>query len=77
METCEATKKLNASDCPDSVKPHSFRRGAITAWLNKGHSKELVSDRIDVSTDVIEEHYDQHTEGEKRQLRRGFFEMDD
>jgi hypothetical protein len=59
------------------VKPHPFRRGAITAWLNKGHSKKLVSDRIDVSTDVFEEHYNQRTEGEKRKLRRELFEMDD
>jgi hypothetical protein len=32
---------------------------------------------MDVSTDVLEEHYDQRTEGEKRQLRRELFEMDD
>jgi integrase len=75
METCEANSWDNAADCPESVKPHSLRRGAITAWLNEGHSKELVSDRMDVSTDVLEEHYDQRTEEEKRQLRRELFEM--
>jgi hypothetical protein len=31
---------------------------------------------MDVSTDVIEEHYDQRTEGEKRELRRELFEME-
>lgn len=76
IESCEATKWENASDCPPSVKPHSIRRGAITHWLNEGHSKELVSDRMDVSPDVIEEHYDQRTKEEKRQLRRELFNMD-
>lgn len=60
--SCEATEGEHASDCPESVKPHSIRRSAITAWLNEGHSKELVSDRMDVTTDVLEEHYDQRTE---------------
>lgn len=77
METCDATTYSNAPDCPESNKPHSFRRGAITAWLNEGHSKELISDRMDVTTDVLEEHYDQRTEEEKRQLRRDMFEMDE
>lgn len=76
IEDCEATKWKNAPDCPESVKPHSIRRSAITAWLNEGHSKELVSDRMDVSPDVLEEHYDQRTEEEKRRLRRELFEMD-
>ena len=77
IESCEANSWENAPDCPESVKPHSLRRGAITAWLNEGHSKELVSDRMDVSTDVIEEHYDQRTEQEKRQMRRELFEMNE
>lgn len=57
-ETCWATEWSNPFDCPDFVKPHSFRRGAITVWLNECPSKELVSDRMDVSTDALDEHYD-------------------
>jgi site-specific recombinase XerD len=76
METCEATYWNKAEKCPESVKPHSIRRSAITTWLNEGHSKELVSDRMDVSPDVLEEHYDQRTEEQKRELRRELFEMD-
>ena len=76
IEGCEATEWDKAEKCPESVKPHSIRRSAITAWLNEGHSKELVSDRMDVSPDVLEEHYDQRTEEQKRELRRELFEMD-
>jgi hypothetical protein len=57
------------------VKPHSIRRSALIYWAKGSHSKELVSDRMDVSPDVLEEHYDQRTEEEKRQLRRELFEM--
>lgn len=66
----------NANNCPETVKPHSIRRGAITAWLNEGHSKEIVSDRMDVSPDVLEKHYDQRSEEQKRKLRKEMFEMD-
>lgn len=77
IESCEATKWENASKCPESIRPHSVRRSAITAWLDDGHSKELVSDRMDVTTDVLDEHYDQRSEKQKRELRREVFEMDE
>ena len=73
---CEATAYSKASKCPGSVSPHPLRRSAITNFLNDGHSKELVSDRMDVSVDVLEKHYDARSEGEKRELRREMFEMD-
>lgn len=77
QETCEATKYNKAQQCPSSVSPHPIRRSAITAWLNEGHRKELISDRMDVSTDTLEKHYDARTQSEKRQLRREAFEMAD
>jgi site-specific recombinase XerD len=72
---CEATQRDYAQRCPSSVSPHPIRRSAITAWLNDGHSKELLSDRMDVSTDTLDKHYDARTEQEKRQLRREQFDM--
>jgi integrase len=75
IESCEATKWSKAYNCPPSVKPHSIRRSAITAWLDEGHAKELVSDRMDVTVDVLDEHYDQRTEEQKRRLRKEMFEM--
>ncbi|ERH09506.1 MAG: hypothetical protein J07HX64_01263 [halophilic archaeon J07HX64] len=44
--------------------------------MNDGHSKELLSDRMDVNTDTLEKHYDARTESEKRQLRREQFDME-
>ena len=75
-ETCEATTMKYAQRCPSSVPPHALRRSAITAWLNDGHSKELLSDRMNVSTKTLEKHYDARTPAEKRELRADAFEMD-
>ena len=74
-EDCEATTMKYAQRCPSSVPPHAIRRSAITAWLNDGHSKELLSDRMNVSTKTLEKHYDARTEEEKRELRREAFDM--
>lgn len=76
IKECEATAYNAASKCPGSVSPHPLRRSAITNFLNDGHSKELISDRMDVSVDVLEKHYDARSESEKRELRREMFEMD-
>lgn len=75
--TCEAAQDHDyAQRCPSSVPPHALRRSAITAWLNEGHSKELLSDRMNVSTKTLEKHYDARTESEKRELRYEAFGMD-
>ncbi len=75
-ETCEAASQYRrAQRCPSSVSPHPIRRSVITAWLNEGHRKELISDRMNVGTDTLEKHYDARTESEKRELRREAFEM--
>lgn len=76
IETCEATTMSQAQRCPSSVPPHAIRRSAITAWLNEGHSKELLSDRMNVSTKTLEKHYDARTQSEKRRLRAEAFEID-
>jgi len=72
---CEAATYQYSQRCPSSVSPHPIRRSAITAWLNDGHRKELISDRMDVNTDTLDKHYDARTESEKRQLRREQFDM--
>lgn len=75
QDDCEAAQYRYSQRCPSSVSPHPIRRSTITAWLNDGHSKELLSDRMDVSTDTLDKHYDARTEQEKRQLRREQFDM--
>lgn len=74
-ETCEGADYNQSQRCPSSVSPHPIRRSAITAWLNEGHRKELISDRMDVSTSTLDKHYDARTESEKRELRREAFDI--
>lgn len=71
QDSCEALEgREQASKCPSSTAPHSVRRGAITHFLDMDTRPEIVSDRMDVSKDVIDEHYDSRSEREKMELRR-------
>ncbi|ELZ96433.1 phage integrase/site-specific recombinase [Haloferax mucosum ATCC BAA-1512] len=72
-ETCEAVdgvSRMSASKCPDSVAPHAIRRGAITHHLAQDTPTKVVSDRMNVGMDVLEEHYDARSEHEKMEQRR-------
>lgn len=77
IDSCEARSYKTAQRCPSSVPPHALRRSVITAWLNEGHRTELLSDQMNVSAKTLEKHYDARTEGEKRELRKEAFEMEE
>ena len=71
--TCEAAvERYKASKCPSSVSPHAIRRGSITHWLREDVPTPAVSDRADVSADVIDQHYDERTDQEKMEQRRQY-----
>ncbi|RQG89347.1 tyrosine-type recombinase/integrase [Natrarchaeobius chitinivorans] len=70
--TCEYMDYQSASGCPSSRSPHGIRRGSITNHLRDGTPEEIVGDRMNVSSDVLEQHYDRRTEREKMELRRQF-----
>lgn len=74
QETCEYMHHERASRCPGSRSPHGIRRGSITKHLRDGTPEEIVSDRMNVSDDILEKHYDRRTEREKMELRRQFID---
>jgi len=76
IESCEANTYNGASKCPSSIAPHTLRRSAITYWLDDGYSKELLSDRMDVSVETLEKHYDARSEEQKRELRREMLDIE-
>jgi site-specific recombinase XerD len=70
IENCEAAqKKKKAYDCPSSGALHPVRRGSITHHLNQGWPIEQVSQRCDVSVEVLKKHYDSRTLEDTRQQR--------
>ena len=71
--SCEAATYTQASKCPSSVSPHDIRRGAITHMLRNEVPKQAVSDRVNSSPETLEKHYNEMTEEEKMEQRRGYF----
>lgn len=72
---CEAYRRISkGSECPSSRSPHSVRRGAISHLLNQETPIRAISDRADVSENVIDHHYDKRSEKEKVETRRDYFE---
>ena len=71
-DDCEAMESSKASRCPSSRSPHDVRSGAITAHLLDDVPKVVVSDRMNVSQDVLDRHYDQRTDLEQMEQRRKY-----
>ena len=75
IERCEAAqKKKKAYDCPSSTSMHPVRRGSITYHLNQGWPKEKVSERCDVSLDVLDKHYNEQTKEDERATRKKYID---
>jgi len=72
IEECEARPTSQAHRCPSALSPHPFRRGAITYHLQEDTPEPVVRDRMDVSMDVIDRHYDQRSPQEKLRQRRQY-----
>ena len=67
---CEALGGGQSSKCPSGVGPYAIRRGSITHQLNKNVPPETVSERCDVSLEVLYQHYDVRIQQEKMDVRR-------
>ena len=61
---------MSANKCPSSVTPHAIRRGAITHHFAQDTPTKLVSDGMNVGTDVLEDCYNACSEHEKMEQRR-------
>lgn len=74
-ENCDARGSDGyASKCPSARSPHAVRRGSITHHLNRKVSPEAVSERCDVSLEVLYKHYDVRTNREKMTVRKDLVE---
>jgi site-specific recombinase XerD len=77
-ETCEAYQADGQSGkCPSSHSPHAIRRGSITAELNDETPPEAVSERMNVSLEVLYQHYDARTPREKMEVRKRHFDTEE
>lgn len=75
IATCLPARTLDqASRCPYSRSPHTWRRAYISTELLAGVPVEVLSDRCDVDIPTLEAHYDQRTELEKMGMRRDLME---
>ncbi|MFB6202414.1 MAG: tyrosine-type recombinase/integrase [Halorhabdus sp.] len=73
-DPCPGCKEKPGSKCPEAVSPHAIRRGSITHFLSKDVPVEVVSDRMDVSQKVLDQHYDKRSEEVKVEQRRKFLD---
>jgi len=75
LDDCDARRTVTlAADCPSTRSPHQIRRGSISEMLSEQTPVRAISDRANVSEDVLDEHYDVRSEEERMSSRRQFFE---
>jgi site-specific recombinase XerD len=73
-EPCPDCTETNQRKCPEAVCPHAIRRGSITHFLSEDVPVEVVTDRMNLSRDVLEKHYDKRSEEVKLEQRREYLE---
>jgi integrase len=72
LNECEATSYNTASKCPGSVSPHALRRGYVTEALNTGQPKDVTADRVDMTREIMDKHYDKATKNEQMERREEY-----
>lgn len=76
IDHCDAAqKKKHSFGCPSAVSLHPIRRGSITYHITRGWPKEKLSERVDVSVDVLNQHYDARSKEKERQGRKEYLDL--
>jgi integrase len=65
-----------ASKCDHSRSPHCLRKGSLTDHLRNEVPKDILSERADCSSDVLDRWYNQMTESEQMEQRRNALGLD-
>lgn len=73
-DECEAMGYSHASKCPSSVSAHPLRRSSITHHLSQDIPKEICSDRMSVSPEILDQHYDARDVEQRRQNREQYLD---
>lgn len=73
-EPCPGCTGDDAAKCNGAVSPHAIRRGSITHFLSQDVPVEIVGDRMDVSRDVLDKHYNKRSEEVKLEQRRRYLD---
>ncbi|MEF8893345.1 tyrosine-type recombinase/integrase [Halodesulfurarchaeum sp.] len=73
-EPCPDCTGESEKKCPEAVSPHAIRRGSITHFLTEDVPAEVVGDRMNVSRDVLDKHYDRRSAEVKLEQRRAYLE---
>ena len=71
---CPGCEQGKSAKCDEAANPHAIRRGSITNLLSKDIPVEVVSDRANVSRDVLDEHYDERSVKRKLEQRREYLD---
>lgn len=71
---CPGCAEDTERKCEEAVSPHAIRRGSITHFLTNDVPVQIVSDRMDVSRDVLDKHYDRRSKEVKLEQRRGYLD---
>jgi integrase len=73
-DECPDCEEGEERKCEESLNPHAIRRGSITHFLSQDVPVDIVDDRMNVSRDVLDEHYDERSAEVKLEQRRGYLD---
>jgi integrase len=76
---CECDSKYphkSASKCDYSRSPHCFRKGSLTHRLKNEVPKDILSERADCSSEVLDRWYNKMTAEQKMEQRRDALNLD-